>query len=494
MLVSNLITLAVLPSAYGQLNTLAKAAGLKYFGSATDNNELTDTEYTAILSNSSEFGQITPGNKQKWDSIEPSQNTFSYTKGDVVVDFAEKNDQILRCHNLVWYNQLPSWVTSGTWTNATLIDVLKNHIKNEVTYYKGKCYAWDVVNEAFNDDGTWRSFVFYDTIGPEYIPIAFETAALYDPDVKLYYNDYNIESAGAKATSALNLVKSLKARGIKIDGVGLQAHFIVGSTASESSLATTLKSFTALDVEVAYTELDIRFSSLPPTTAGLAQQGVDYANTVNACLSVDGCVGITTWDFTDKYSWIPSTFSGQGDACLWFANYTLHPAYDNVAAALSSAARTKLVTSTTVSNNPATSTVKVSASSAVSTSSSSVSATRSSVPSVPAAKPVLVSSAAVSSTVISSSSGAPAASASASTSSVAVIPVSPTAAASSSTTLIKCTKTSSSTSTTSTTASSGSVVPLYGQCGGANWTGGTTCASGSTCKVQNPFYFQCVSS
>lgn len=136
MLISNLVTLAVLPSAYGQLNTLAKAAGLKYFGSATDNNELTDTEYTAILSNSSEFGQITPGNKQKWDSIEPSQNTFSYTKGDVVVDFAEKNDQILRCHNLVWYNQLPSWVTSGTWTNATLIDVLKNQfVVLRVTFY-----------------------------------------------------------------------------------------------------------------------------------------------------------------------------------------------------------------------------------------------------------------------------------------------------------------------------------------------------------------------
>ncbi|KAB8304329.1 hypothetical protein EYC80_003739 [Monilinia laxa] len=507
MLVSNLITLAVLPSAYGQLNTLAKAAGLKYFGSSTDNNELTDTEYVAILSNSSEFGQITPGNKQKWDSIEPSQNTFSYTKGDVVVDFAEKNNQILRCHNLVWYNQLPSWVTSGTWTNATLIDVLKNHIKNEVTYYKGKCYAWDVVNEAFNDDGTWRSFAFYDTIGPEYIPIAFETAALYDPDVKLYYNDYNIESAGAKATSALNLVKSLKARGIKIDGVGLQAHFIVGSTASESSLATTLKSFTALDVEVAYTELDIRFSSLPPTTAGLAQQGVDYANTVKACLSVDGCIGITIWDFTDKYSWIPSTFSGQGDACLWFANYTLHPAYNNVVAALSSAAGTKPVTSTTVLSTSATSTVKVSASSAVATSSSSVSATKSSAPSVPAVKPVLVSSAAVSSTVISSSSVAPvapsaSASASASASSAAVISVSSTAAAaaastapaSSSTTLRKCTKTTSSTSTTSTAASSGGAVPLYGQCGGANWTGSTTCASGSTCKVQNPFYSQCVSS
>ncbi|KAJ8065978.1 hypothetical protein OCU04_005075 [Sclerotinia nivalis] len=353
MHISNLVTLAILPSAYGQLNTLAKAAGLKYFGSATDNGELSDTQYTAILSNTSQFGQITPGNTQKWQYTEPTQNTFSFTQGDVVVDFAEKNDQILRCHNLCWYNQLPSWVTSGTWTNATLIAVLKNHIQNEVTYYKGKCYAWDVVNEAFNDDGTYRSFVFYNTIGPEYIPIAFETAALYDPDVKLYYNDYNIESSGAKATAAINLVKSLQARGIKIDGIGLQGHFIVGETPSESALATTLRSFTALNVEVAYTELDVRFTSLPPTTAGLAQQGVDYANTVNACLSVDGCVGVTVWDFTDKYSWIPSTFSGQGDACLWYADYTLHPAYNNVVAALAAAAGTPVVTSTIVASTSA---------------------------------------------------------------------------------------------------------------------------------------------
>lgn len=126
MHISNLITLAILPSAYGQLNTLAKAAGLKYFGSATDNSELTDTQYTAILSNSSQFGQITPGNTQKWVYTEPTQNTFSYTQGDVIVDFAEENDQIVRCHNLCWYNELPTWVTSGTWTNATLIAVLKN--------------------------------------------------------------------------------------------------------------------------------------------------------------------------------------------------------------------------------------------------------------------------------------------------------------------------------------------------------------------------------
>ncbi|KAH6716600.1 endo-1,4-beta-xylanase precursor [Leptodontidium sp. MPI-SDFR-AT-0119] len=355
---SILLSLVALPTAFGQLNKLAKAKGLKYFGSATDNPELSDAPYVAILSDVNEFGQITPGNAQKWSYTEPTQGTFSWTQGDVITNLAKTNGQLLRCHTLVWHSQLPNWVTSGTWTNATLIAAMKNHIANEVTHFKGQCYAWDVVNEAFNEDGTYRTSVFYNIIGPEFIPIAFATAAQYDPDVKLYYNDYNIESAGNKVTAALNLVKSLKARGIKIDGVGMQAHFIVGSTPGLSAQTSNLGSFTALGVEVAYTELDIRFTSLPPTASGISQQSTDYANTVSACLATLNCVGITIWDYTDKYSWIPSTFSGQGDALLWDANLVKKPAYNAVVNVLggsvSSTSTSTLATGTTTTTSPMT--------------------------------------------------------------------------------------------------------------------------------------------
>lgn len=109
MHISALVPLTILPTAFCQLNTLAKAKGMKYFGSATDNPELSDSAYVKILSDSSEFGQITPGNSQKWDAIEPSQNTFAYTQGDAVVNLAKANGQLVRCHNLCWYSQLPSW-------------------------------------------------------------------------------------------------------------------------------------------------------------------------------------------------------------------------------------------------------------------------------------------------------------------------------------------------------------------------------------------------
>ncbi|KAJ5623579.1 hypothetical protein N7490_012184 [Penicillium lividum] len=381
------------------LDTAAVALGKLYFGTATDNPELTDAAYETQLNNTQDFGQITPGNSQKWDATEPTQNTFTFTNGDVIADLAEANGQKLRCHNLVWYEQLPSWVTSGTWTNATLLAAMKNHITKVVTHYKGQCYAWDVVNEGLNEDGTYRDNLFYQYIGEAYIPIAFATAAAADPEAKLYYNDYNIEYAGSKATAAQNIVKLVKSYGAKIDGVGLQAHFIVGSTPSQSSQASNMAAFTALGVEVAITELDIRMT-LPETDALLAQQKTDYSNTVAACVATSGCVGITIWDWTDKYSWVPNTFSGQGAACPWDAEFVKKPAYTGILTALGGT-----VTSTATSSLSATTTA---------------------------------------------------------------------------------------TSTSTSTGSSSTGVQEWGQCGGQNWTGGTTCANGYKCTYVNDWYSQCL--
>ncbi|KAG4433035.1 hypothetical protein IFR05_011474 [Cadophora sp. M221] len=361
---STLILPFLLSAANAQLNTLAVAAGLKYFGSATDNSELTDTAYVALLSDTTDFAQITPGNGQKWDSVEKSQGVFTFTKGDEITALAAKNSQLVRCHTLVWYSQLPSWVSGGTWTNETLQAVMKNHITETMTHYKGKCYAWDVVNEAFDDTSAaaFRNNVFYQAMGEDYIRIAFETARLADPDVKLYYNDYNIEYTGAKAANALTMIKKLVNGGTPIDGVGVQGHYIVGKMPTGSDITKNLEAYTALGLEVAITELDIRMT-LPSTAADLAQQSTDYATAVNACLNVanSGCVGITIWDFTDKYSWIPSVFSGQGAACLFDENLVKKPAYDGVVAALTagkkSGSASPVVVATTVASSQSASSV-----------------------------------------------------------------------------------------------------------------------------------------
>ncbi|OCH87108.1 endo-1,4-beta-xylanase A precursor [Obba rivulosa] len=310
------------------LNAKAKSAGKLYFGSATDNSELTDTAYVAILDNNSEFGQLTPANSMKWDATEPSQGTFTFSGGDQIANLAKSNGQLLRGHNCVWYNQLPSWVTSTSWTSSELLSVVQTHCSTIVSHYKD---AWDVINEPFNDDGTFRTDVFYTVTGTQYITTALQAARAADPNAKLYINDYNIESTGAKATAMLNLVKQLKSAGVPVDGVGLQCHFIVGEV--PTSLQSVMQQFTALGVEVAITELDIRMT-LPETQALLTQQQKDYQSVVAACMAVEGCVGITVWDYTDKYSWVPSTFSGQGDACPWDSNLQKKPAYTGIMTAL----------------------------------------------------------------------------------------------------------------------------------------------------------------
>ncbi|GAB3989646.1 endo-1,4-beta-xylanase [Actinoallomurus acanthiterrae] len=314
--------LAVRPaSAASTLNQLAQAQG-RYFGSATDNPELSDTPYTEILG-SSEFGAITPGNSMKWDATEPSQGQFSFAGGDAVVNFAKAHNQIVRGHTLLWHNQLPGWLTSGNWTAAQLTSILQNHIANVAGHYKGQVYSWDVVNEPFNDDGTYRSDLWYDTLGTGYIATALKAARAADPNAKLYINDYNIDGAGAKSDAMYNLVKSLKAQGVPIDGVGFQGHLAI-QYGFPTDMPGNLQRFADLGLDVAITELDVRMV-LPADATKVATQAQYYTEVVKACLTVPRCVGITIWDYTDKYSWIPGVFSGQGSALPWDDNLNKKP-------------------------------------------------------------------------------------------------------------------------------------------------------------------------
>ncbi|EFQ33822.1 glycosyl hydrolase family 10 [Colletotrichum graminicola M1.001] len=328
-----------------QLNTLAVRAGLKYFGTAVGEGQVNDATYRAVVNNKNEFGSLVPENGQKWQGTEPSRGSFSFSNADIVPNIAKANGQILRCHTLTWHSQLPNWVSSGQWTAATLTSVIETHISNVMKHYLGQCYAWDVVNEAADDDGSWRTSVFYNVLGTSFLPISFRAAKAADPNTKLqsltstrYYNDYNLEYNGAKTNRVYEAVTIVQNAGAPIDGVGFQGHLIVGSTPSRSALATVLRRFTALNLEVAYTELDIRHSSIPASSSAQATQGNDYVNVVGSCLDVDGCVGVTIWGFTDKYSWIPGTFPGTGDALLWDSNYNKKPAYTSVSSLLAAAA------------------------------------------------------------------------------------------------------------------------------------------------------------
>ncbi|OCH86749.1 endo-1,4-beta-xylanase [Obba rivulosa] len=331
------------------LNAVAKAAGKLYFGTATDNPELNDTAYTTILDNNRQFGQITPANSMKWDATEPSPGNFTFEGGDVIRDLAKGNGQILRGHNCVWYSQLPDWVAFGNFTFDELIAIVENHCGTLVGHYRGQISLSTTCSNrlvlttpivftfarqmpgmllmALNDDGTFREDIFFNVTGTAYIPAALRAAREADPHAKLYINDYNIEGTGNKSTALQNLIKELKKDGVPIDGVGFQCHFEVGGV--PSTLVENFRAFEALGVEFAVTELDVRMT-LPETDELLEQQKEDYQTVVEACLAVPACVGVTIWDFTDKYSWVPGAFPGWGAACPWDENLVKKPAYDGI--------------------------------------------------------------------------------------------------------------------------------------------------------------------
>jgi endo-1,4-beta-xylanase len=310
---------------------LRDLAGSLKIGSAVGLPQLdTDARYAEILAR--EFNSVTPENALKWGPVEPAQGTYDWSGADEIVAFAQAHGQKVRGHTLVWHNQLPGWLSDGTFTAAQLGEILKDHIATEVGRYAGKIYAWDVVNEPFADDGTWRDTIFFKTLGQGYVADALRWARAADPAAKLYINDYNIEGINAKSDAMYDLVKSLKAQGVPLDGVGFQGHYDLASP-FPGDLADNLKRFADLGVEVAFTELDARFT-LPVTESALAQQATYYGQTVAACLAVSACVGVTVWGFADGYSWVPFSFPGEGAACLYDSNLAPKPAYTAVVEAL----------------------------------------------------------------------------------------------------------------------------------------------------------------
>jgi endo-1,4-beta-xylanase len=206
------------------------------------------------------FNAITPENLLKWEAVHPEPDRYDFTAADRFVAVGGEHGMFVVGHVLVWHQQTPDWVFAGEAGSKagpdTLLARLRAHILAVVGRYRGRIHGWDVVNEALEEDGTLRRTPWLDAIGEDYIAKAFAFAHEADPQAELYYNDYNLWKP-AKREGAIRLVNRLRARGIRIDGVGEQAHWGL----AEPPIAQIDETIAALAAgtgrNVLLTELDI---------------------------------------------------------------------------------------------------------------------------------------------------------------------------------------------------------------------------------------------
>jgi endo-1,4-beta-xylanase len=276
-------------------------------------------EAELILKN---FESVTAENAMKMGPIHPKENEFFWADADAIVDFAQTNKLKIRGHTLCWHNQTPSWLFKDAQGNdvnkEVLLKRLKDHITAVVSRYKGKIYAWDVVNEVIDDDDSknFRESPWYKICGEEFVAKAFEYAHAADPNALLFYNDYNTESAG-KRERIYKMLKGLLDKKIPIHGVGLQAHWSIFNP-TEQELRQSIEKFSSLGLKIQFTELDVsvyqsehsrrerRADESDSFTPEMEAKQIDQYKMVFKVFREykDKITAVTFWNVSDKSSWL----------------------------------------------------------------------------------------------------------------------------------------------------------------------------------------------
>ena len=318
-------------------------------GAAVEPGLFSEPEYAATLAR--EFNMVEPENAMKWGAIRPDRATFNFGPGDRVVAFAREHNMKVRGHCLAWSEYNPGWLVNGKFTPAQMSDLLREHITKVMRHYKGQVFAWDVVNEVFLADGSVESSIWYDQPGiglkgkgTAYVEQALRWARAADPAALLFYNDYDTEGINPKSDAVYAMVKDFRARGVPIDGVGIQAHITDLAAKDLATMEANIARLAALGLQVHITEMDVGLpvdaSGRPASADDLKRQAEIYRQVAAACLRQPRCTAFQTWGFTDKYTWIPGYTKGAKGAPLPFDQlYGKKPAYDALLEAFRQRAR-----------------------------------------------------------------------------------------------------------------------------------------------------------
>jgi len=311
------------------LRAAAEARGL-LIGSEADTTALEDPQSSDTLTR--EFNSVTPPG-MGWSDVD----CCGYALGDAFVRFASSHQMRVKGQSLVWHGGLPDWINQNT-PAGTLRNAMQRHIREEVAHYRGKVYAWNVVNEAVDPDGL-RKTIFLEKLGEDYIAEAFRLAHEADPSALLYYNDYNAEAAGglqkAKSDRVYELMKKLVTDGVPIHCVGLQMHLFAVEYPKPEDIAANIRRLAALGLKVNISEMEVRIKELPlEMSRRLEMQRSIYHDVIAACVREKGFLDITFWGFTDAHSWVNGAGLGPDYPLLFDENCQPKPAYWGVMDAL----------------------------------------------------------------------------------------------------------------------------------------------------------------
>lgn len=297
-------------------------------GAALNEGEITGRDTAGVEILKKHFSSIVAENCMKSEEIHPSEDTYDFTLSDRFVEFGEANDMFIIGHCLVWHSQLAKWFAydeNGSYvTPDVLKQRMKDHITTIVTRYKGRVNGWDVVNEAIVEDGSYRKSPFYEILGEEFIPWAFECAHAADPEAELYLNDYGMNVAGRRDTY-VKIIKELKDRGLRIDAIGMQGHMGMDYP-DMGQFEESIVAFASAGVNVMITEWDMTAlptvntganvsdteeyrASLNPYPDGLPEDvAAKWNDRMKSCMDLflkhsDKITRVTAWGVSDDDSW-----------------------------------------------------------------------------------------------------------------------------------------------------------------------------------------------
>ncbi|WP_242309245.1 endo-1,4-beta-xylanase [Bacillus cereus group sp. BfR-BA-01524] len=295
---------------------------------------LEDATYKEVVNR--EFNVVTLENELKFKNVHPQIDKYDFSAPNRLIDFAIENNQKVRGHTLVWSYALPDWITKGNLSKEQLRGILKNHIQTVVSQYKGKVYAWDVVNEVFNEDGTLQDNIWLRNIGPEYIELAFRWAHEADPSALLFYNDNGNDELNKKSDAIYNLFKDYKKRDVPIHGIGFQMHKSIDKPIKYEEISKNMERLSSVGLKVEITEMDVQIRNRTESLEkSLEKQAKIYEDTLNICLSNKNCNAFIMWGFTDKYTWVRN-YTGKDDYPLIFDDaYKPKQAYNAIRDTLS---------------------------------------------------------------------------------------------------------------------------------------------------------------